>query len=208
MRALCGGLDHIGRALALLEGFGDLYFVGLALLGNGRRALGADPAARQGKLALCLGRSVVDVGHDDLGHQNATGGGHEGAGKQEGQVFVAEQTRICSEDRASNARHAHRHQREQATRRERGEIGPHDQRAFRLADEDIGRRTQRFDLADPGQEADRPAQPAHDQLHDAEVIEDGDQRGEEHDDRQGTQREGVGQRIIRSEQKRRARIRV
>ena len=74
--------------------------------------------------------------------------------------------------------------REQLRGRQRGEIGPDDQRDFRLADEDVGRGAQRFDAADAGDPADRAADPADDPLHDAEIIEDRDQRGEEDDHRQ------------------------
>ena len=83
--------------------------------------------------------------------------------------------------------------------REVGEIGLDHQRAFRLADEDVGRRAQRFDAGDAGHQPDRAADPFDDQLHDAEIIEDRDQRGEEDDHRQGRDREAVGADLGRGE---------
>jgi hypothetical protein len=62
---------------------------------------------------------------------------------------------------------------------------------FALPDEDVGGRTQRFDLGNAGDLFDRAADPAHDLLHDAEIIEDRDQAGEEHDDGQRGNGEAV-----------------
>ena len=107
------------------------------------------------------------VGHDDLGHQDAAGSGHEGCGEKIGQIGLAQQARVSGEDGAGHARHADGHHREQAGRGQSGEVWADDERGFRLADEDVGRGTQRFHAADARDPADRSADPAHDPLHDA-----------------------------------------
>ena len=198
LRALGGGLDDVGGLVAFLKGLGDL--IRHARLDQRRRTFSADPRLGQGQFALRLGRGVAFVGHDDLGHQDATGSRHEGGGEQERQIPFTEQPRIGGEDRPRDARHADGHEREQPARSQRGEIRAHHQRAFRLADEDVRRRAQRFDAADAGHPADSPAHPAHHPLHDAEVVKDRDQSGEEHDHRQRAQRERVCERVLGAEQ--------
>ena len=196
LRALRRRLDDIGRRSPFLEGLGDFDFVRLAALGDRRRSLGADPAlgSANPRPRSRLGFGIV--GHDDLGHHDPAGCRHEGGGQQVRQVLVAEQPGIGGQDRAGDAGHADRHQGEDRGRRQGGEIRPHDQRALRLADEDVRRRAERFDPADAGDPADRAADPADDALHDPEVVEDRDQRGEEDDHRQCAEREGVRKRVV------------
>jgi len=57
---------------------------------------------------------------------------------------------------------------------------------------------QRFYPADPGDPADRSADPADDPLHDAEIVEDRDKAREEDDHRQSGDREGVGEGVARA----------
>ena len=142
------------------------------------------------------------VGHDDLGHQDAARRRHEGGREQVRQVLGPEQACVSREDRAGDARHPDAHHGEQARRRKRGEIGPDDQRRFRLADENVGCGRQGFDPADPRDPADRAADPAHDPLHDPEIIEDRDQAREEDDHRERRDCKAVGEgvRFARPEQ--------
>ncbi len=136
------------------------------------------------------------VGHDHLGHQDAARRGHEGCGQKIRQVTLPQQACISREDGSGDARHSDAHHGEQARRRKRREIGADDQRRLGLADEDVGRGGQRFDPADPRHPADRSADPADDPLHDPEIIEDRDQAGEEDDDRQSSDRERIGERVL------------
>ena len=171
----------------------------LAAFNQRARTIGTD--ARFGQFDFTGDiRIVAIVRHDDLGHQDAARRRHEGGGEQEGQIVRPEQPGISGKDRPRHTGHADGHQREQPRRWQRSEIGPHHQWAFRLADEYIGRRAQRFDLADTRHPADRPADPAHHPLHDAEIIEDRNQRREEHDHRERAERKGVGERVVCAEQ--------
>jgi len=73
-------------------------------------------------------------------------------------------------------------------RAQRSEIRPDSQGRFALPDEDVGGGAQRLDPADPGDPFEAATDPADHQLHDAEVVKDRDQRGEEHD--RGQRRDG------------------
>ena len=137
MRALRGGFDDIGRTLALLEGLCDLHFP--LALGERGRPLAADPATRQRQLTLRFGRRLAVIGHDYLRHQYAARGRHECGGQEKGQIGIAEQPGISGKDRAGNAGHAHRHEREQPRGRKCSEVRAHDKRAFGLADKNIRR---------------------------------------------------------------------
>ncbi len=127
------------------------------------------------------------IGHDDLGHQQAAGRSHEAGGKQI--VDPDPHGGIGGQNGAGDPRHAAGHHRKQLRGVERGEIRADHQRAFALADEDIGRRAQAFDLGDARHLFNRAADPADDELHDAQIIEDRHQTGEEDDDRQRGDRE-------------------
>src|SRR3546814_18965539 len=70
---------------------------------------------------------------------------------------------------------------EQLRWREAGQIGPDDERRFALPDEDVGGRTQGFDLGDADHLFDPAADPADDELHDPEIIKDRDEAREEDD---------------------------
>ena len=138
------------------------------------------------------------VGHHDLGHQQAAGRRHE-AGRE--QIVDLDPHRgISGQDRAGDARHAAGHHREQLRPVEACKIGTDHQRAFALADEDVGGGAQAFHLRHARHLLDRAADPADDELHDAQIIEDRHQAGEEDDHRQrgdgeaGAADFGLGQR--------------
>ena len=120
------------------------------------------------------------------------------AASRYGRYSFAEQACVGGEDGPRDPRHSDRHHREQLRRGQRRDVGSDGQRRFRLADEDVGGRAERFDPADPGHPADRASDPADDALHDSEMVEDGDQRSEEDDDRKRGDGKGVGERIARA----------
>src|SRR3546814_14658665 len=80
---------------------------------------------------------------------------------------------------------------EQLRWREAGQIGPDDERRFALPDEDVGGRTQGFDLGDADHLFDPAADPADDELHDPEIIKDRDEAREEDDHGKRRDREAV-----------------
>ena len=131
------------------------------------------------------------VGHHDLGHQDAARRGHEAGGEQIGQQLFADHAGIGAEDGPRDPGHADRHHREELRRGKTGEIRTDDERAFALPDEDIRRGAQAFDLGNPRNLLDRTADPFDHELHDAEIIEDRDKRGEEDDHRQRGNRKAV-----------------
>ena len=124
------------------------------------------------------------VGHHDLGHQDAARRGHEAGGEQIGQQLFADHAGIGAQNGPRDPGHAHRHHRKELRRGKAGEIRTDDERALALPDEDIRRGAQAFDLGDSGNLLDRTADPFDHELHDAEIIEDRDERGEEDDHRQ------------------------
>ncbi len=122
------------------------------------------------------------IRHHDLGHQQSAGRGHEAGGEEI--VDLDPHGCVSGEDRAGNACHAAGHHREQLRRSEARQIGADDERAFALPHEDIGGGAQAFHLRHAGHRLDRAADPADDELHDPQIIEDRHEAGEEDDDGQ------------------------
>ncbi len=131
------------------------------------------------------------VGHDDFGHQNARGRGHETGGEEIGEQLFAQHRGIGTQNRACDPGHANGHHAEQLCRCQAGEIGADDQRAFRLADKNIRRRAQALNAGDASDRLDPAANPFDDELHDAEVVKHRNQRREKDDDRQRGNRKTV-----------------
>ena len=143
-------------------------------------------AARFGQVDVILQRqfrlAFRYVGHHDLGHQQAARRRHE-AGREQ-IVDLDPHGGIGGQNGARDAGHAAGHHREQLRRGEAGQIGADDERAFALSHEDIGGSAQAFHLRHARHLFDRAADPADDELHDPQIIEDRHQAGEEDDDRQ------------------------
>ena len=188
LRALGGGHDQVGGAF--------LVVVLVDRLDHRRARQGL--AVQVALVDLLAGESRAWIGHDDLGHQDAARGRHEGRGDEV--VDADAHAGVGREDRARHAGHAHGHHAEQLRGRQPGEVGADYQGRLGLADEDVRGRAEALDLADPGELLEPAADPADHQLHHAEVVEDRDQRGEEDDHRQRRDREagaadlGLGER--------------
>ena len=87
-------------------------------------------------------------------------------------------------DAAGHGGKAGHHDGHQLRPSHRGQVGPHRQRRFHLADEDVRGRSQAFGARDIQGLLHDHGRPAHHALHDVEVVQDRHQRREEDDDRQ------------------------
>ena len=129
------------------------------------------------------------IRHHNLGHQNSAGSRHE-AGRQQ-IINLDPHCGISGQDGACHACHACCHHQKQLRRRQPCQIRADHQRAFALANEDIGSGAQAFNLGNASDLLDAPANPAHNQLHDAQIIKHGNERREEDDDSQPRQSKAV-----------------
>lgn len=100
-----------------------------------------------------------------------------------------DETGIEHHDRAGDGRHAAGHESEQRRAGHAGQIGPDQQRRLGHADEDIGGGAQPQRSARAQGAAQQPGESAHQQRQDAPVKEQGRERADDQDQRQGAEGE-------------------
>ncbi len=120
--------------------------------------------------------------HQQFGHQQATRRRHKGGGNQ---VFkIHTQTGVTAQHRARHRGHATGHHRKELGAGHTGEEGANKQRRLTLREEDIAGGHQGFGAAGAEQTVNGAAQYPDHPLHDAEVVEYGDQRADKDHQRQ------------------------
>ena len=120
--------------------------------------------------------------HQQLGEQQTTRSGHEGGGDQ---VFHLDaHGGVASQYGTGNGGQTTTHDGKQLGVSHLGDEGTHHQRGFSLTHEDVGSGGEGFGTGSAQYFLQATTQQFDDPLHDAQVIKNGDQRGEEDDDRQ------------------------
>ncbi len=120
--------------------------------------------------------------HQDFGHRQTGRGRHEGGSDQ---VFqLNPEAGIAYQGATGDGSETTAHHSEELGIGHLGEVGFDHQRRFHHADEDVGGRGEALGAAGAQQFLQATTQQGDHPRHDANVVEDGDHRGEEDDDRQ------------------------
>ena len=152
---------------------------------------------------VIIGRRIGIVGHDHLCHEDAARCRHECRSQQ---IINPDAHRgIGRQNRARDARHADAHHAEKLRRRKRCQIGADNKRRFGLANEDIRRGAQAFNLGNAGDFLKAATDPADHILHQPEMVEDRDERREKDNHGKRLDREILTQRIRGERAKKEAR---
>ncbi len=129
---------------------------------------------------------LAGFGDDQLDEQDPARCRHEGGGQQV--LHVHPHHGVASQHGTGDRGHAAAHDGEKLRIAHLGHVGFDHQRRLALTDEDVGHRRHGFGLGGAEQPRHGAADEADHQLHDAEVVEHGDERREE--DHQGQHVEG------------------
>ena len=152
-----------------------------------------------GQLLSLLGfRRRIGLRFHELGHQQAARRRHKTGGQQILQWHT--QRHVSGHDRAGNGSHPADHHRKQLGARHAWNIGSCDQWRLRLTDKHVGGSGKGFRVTGVKDGAQPAPHDADQPLHDACVIQHGDQGAEENHDRQHAERKNKAKRITRPHQ--------
>ena len=126
-----------------------------------------------------LGLRDLGLGHKHLGHHDRARCSHDDRGEQVFRLDAGED--IGGHDAAGDVGHAAGHHGHQLRTREAGEKRADGKRRLGLAHEDAGCNIEAFRAADLHRALHRPGEPLDDDLHEADVIKHGKERGDEDD---------------------------
>ena len=126
-------------------------------------------------------RAISRLRPEDLGDQERPGRRHD---RGRDQVLQRRAHRHVGEHHGpGDVRHAARHHRQELRRRHGRDVGRDQDRRLGLADEDVGRDAERLGARDLHRLLHHPGHPLDEDLDDAEVVEEREERADEDDDR-------------------------